>query len=348
MNQTTKTVAQLARGRALLFGQGVPEAIETGIDSVSSGLSLVDAEVIRGSSIAAMQGLGPLQPLLDDPAIEEIWVNRPHEIWFADAQGNHRIKAELTSADIQNFVARMLRASSRRLDRSNPFVDATLADGSRLHVVIPNITREHWSINIRKFRVAGAGLVDLQRLGTLVTSQVQKLRDLVARGRSIVISGATQSGKTTLLTALLNELGDCERLVTVEDTFEISCKVDDWVALQTREAVADSESQVDLRRLVRETLRMRPTRIAVGEVRGAEALEMLLAFNSGIPGLCTIHANSATHALQKLESLPLLAGSGVSSELVQKLVQSNVGAVAHCVRVGEKRQLQEILEVADV
>ncbi|MEY4391124.1 MAG: hypothetical protein RLZZ400_867 [Actinomycetota bacterium] len=348
MNQTTKTVAQLARGRALLFGLGVPEAIETGIDSLSAGLSLVDAEVIRGSSIASMQGLGPLQPLLDDPSIEEIWVNRPNEIWFADARGNRRIQVELSSADIENYVARMLRVSSRRLDRSNPFVDSTLADGSRLHVVIPNVTREHWSINIRKFRVAGASLVDLQRLGMLSIEQVEQLRDLMARGRSIVISGATQSGKTTLLTALLNELGDRERLVTVEDTFEISCKVEDWVALQTREAVADSESQVDLRRLVRETLRMRPTRIAVGEVRGSEALEMLLAFNSGIPGLCTIHANSASHALQKLESLPLLAGSGISSELVQKLVQSNVGAVAHCVRVGEQRQLQEVLEVADV
>lgn len=348
MNQTTKTVAQLARGRALLFGLGVPEAIENGLDSMSAGLSLLDAEMIRGTSLAAMRGLGPIQPLLDDPAVEEIWVNRPNEIWFADASGSKRIQADLTPSDLETYVGRMLRASSRRLDRSNPFVDANLADGSRLHVVIPNVTQEHWSINIRKFRVVGSDLSHLQELGMISASQIERLRGILAKQRSVVISGATQCGKTTLLCALLNELGEGERLVTAEDTFEISCKVADWVALQTREAVADSDVRVDLRRLVRETLRMRPTRIAVGEVRGAEALEMLLAFNSGIPGLCTIHANSATHALQKLSSLPLLAGSGVSSELAQELVRSNVGAIVHCVRVAGKRQVKEILEVADV
>lgn len=343
MNQTTKTVAQLARGRALLFGLDLPDAIESSLDTMAEGISLLDAEVLRGSSSATLAGFGPLEPLMLDDAVEEIWINRPDEIWFADSQGSHRLSAELSGQQLETIVARMLRSTSRRLDRSNPFVDATLPDGSRLHVVIPNVTRENWSVNVRKFRVKQVSLEGLVKAGSIAPDQADHLRKLLQEGGSVIISGATQAGKTTLLTAMLNELSSKERLVTVEDTFEINCQVGDWVALQTRDSLVDGATSVDLRRLVRETLRMRPTRIAVGEVRGAEALEMLLAFNSGIPGICTIHANSAHHAIQKLKTLPLLAGAGMSAELVKELVQQNISAVVHCERSNGVRRVSQIV-----
>ena len=232
----------------------------------------------------------------------------------------------------------MLRHSGRRLDRSTPFVDAALDDGSRLHVVIPDISRKHWSINIRKFPGRIWRLHDLVQRKVLSDAQARFLAGQVRAGKNILVSGATQSGKTTLLCALLAEAPLATRLVTVEETFEIRAENPDWVALQTRQANLEGRGEVSLRRLVKESLRMRPELLVVGEVREAESLDLLIAMNSGIPGLCTIHANSAEEAIQKLSTLPLLAGANIAAEFVERTVASCVDVVVHCAMVENGRR----------
>jgi pilus assembly protein CpaF len=240
----------------------------------------------------------------------------------------------------------MLKDTGRRLDRSVPFVDASLADGSRLHVVIPDVTRENWSINIRKFNAKILSLSNLVELGSLTIWQSEFLRQQVRLGRNILVSGATQAGKTTLLCALLSALDAKQRVVSVEETFEIRVAGDDWVAMQTRQPNLEGVGEVTLRRLVKEALRMRPSRLVVGEVREAESLDLLIALNSGLPGMSTIHANSARDAVAKLCTLPLLAGQNISSSFVNPTVGNCIDLVVHCQYDEETRQRKAIELVA--
>jgi pilus assembly protein CpaF len=241
----------------------------------------------------------------------------------------------------------MLRSSGRRLDRSQPFVDAMLPDGSRLHVVIPEVTRE-WSVNIRKFRMRQPTLSALIAAGSLNESTAAGLRDSLARGESLLITGATQAGKTTLLRALLNELPDTERVVSVEDTFELELAKPDWVAMQTVAAVADGARTIDMRELVKQSLRMRPSYLVIGEVRGAESLDLLIALNSGLPGMCTLHANSARAGVAKLMTLPLLAGENITREFLRAVVPVAFQMVVHLQRGADgQRRVAELMKVSD-
>jgi pilus assembly protein CpaF len=241
----------------------------------------------------------------------------------------------------------MLRGTGRRVDRSSPFVDASLEDGSRLHVVIPDITRNSWSLNIRKFPTSVYSLEDLVELKSITARQANFLKEAVTAGKNILVSGATQAGKTTLLCAFLNEVAKSHRIVTVEETFEIRIENADWVAMQTRQPNLEGVGEISLRRLVKEALRMRPGRIVVGEVREAESFDLLIALNSGLPGLCTIHANSAKDAVNKLCTLPLLAGSNISAEFVNPTVGSCIDYVVHCQMLPSgTRRVQEIAKVS--
>jgi pilus assembly protein CpaF len=214
--------------------------------------------------------------------------------------------------------------------------------------VIPELTRDHWAINIRKFRKSLTRLSQLQQMGVLTTTQFEVLRSAMQNQKSLLIAGATQAGKTTLMTALLNELGPDERLVSCEDTFELSLNHPDWVAMQTRPASAEGAGEISLRELVKQALRMRPTRLIIGEVRGAEALDMLVALNSGIPGLCTLHANSAQAAIRKLLTLPLLAGENITDAFLKPTVLGAFDYAVFCKRdLDGKRYVAEILEVTD-
>jgi pilus assembly protein CpaF len=186
------------------------------------------------------------------------------------------------------------------------------------------------------------------RRGTLSTRQSQTLRNAVQEGKSILVSGATQAGKTTLLTALLGELGETERIISCEDTFELALEHPDWVAMQTRPASPEGDFEISLRELVRQALRMRPSRLVIGEVRGAEALDLLVALNSGIPGLGTIHARSALGAIEKLLTLPLLAGENITDKFLRLTISSAVDFVVHCERdLQGNRRVAEILEISD-
>lgn len=250
----------------------------------------------------------------------------------------------LTASAVRDLVERMLHSTGRRVDLSQPFVDASLPDGSRLHVVIPDITRAHWSVNVRKFLPAYGDLGALVREGSLTDAAATMLREAMIGGGSVVVSGATHAGKTTLLGALVAACGRVQRIVTVEETFELAVEAVDLVALQGRQPSLEGGGEVTLRRLVKEALRMRPDRIVVGEVRDAEALDLLLALNTGVPGAATVHANSARDALVKLSALPLLAGRNIDAGFVLPAVAASIDLVVHCVRDADGfRHVDEIV-----
>lgn len=340
--------AVLARKLALSQGIEADAAIDLTVDKVAEQQH-IDAGTELGMRAALRNELlafGQLQQFLDDPSIEEIWVNAPDQVHIARAGRPIHTDVRLEQNEIQMIVERMLRHTGRRLDRSSPFVDASLADGSRLHVVIPDVTRKHWSINIRKFPSKILSLDALVATGTVSSSQKELLSRAVIENKNILVSGATQAGKTTLLCALLNESPLDQRIVSVEETFEIRVDKPDWVAMQTRQSNLEGVGEVTLRRLIKEALRMRPNRIVVGEVREAESLDLLIALNSGLPGVCTIHANSASDAISKLCTLPLLAGANISSAFVVPTVASCIDLVVHCqLNENGQRTISEIKTV---
>lgn len=322
--------------------------LETAVASyaVQSGLTLGEERELRSATRTGSMGFGKLQEFLDDPEVEEIWLNRPSEVFYAKSGVVERRFMALSAEEISSIIERMLRSSGRRLDRATPFVDAALPDGSRLHVVIPDIAKRHWSVNIRKFPQQVWSLKDLADKAVVSPGQLEVLRQAVGRGHNILVSGATQAGKTTMLCALINESEPATRLVTVEETFEIRSVKHDWVALQTRQPNLEGRGEVTLRRLVKESLRMRPGLLVVGEVREAESLDLLIAMNSGIPGMCTIHANSAQQAITKLCTLPLLAGANISPEFVKQSVAGSIDFVVHCeMLTNGTRRVAEIARV---
>ncbi|MCU1410204.1 MAG: CpaF family protein [Rhodoglobus sp.] len=292
--------------------------------------------------VAALTGFGPLQPYFDDPSIEELWINAPDEVFVARSGVPEKTPLVLAAGDVRDLVERMLQSSGRRVDLSSPFVDASLPDGSRLHVVIPDITRRHWSVNVRKFNRRIRDLGALVSLGSLPAQAAQFLHMGVLAQQNIVVSGATQSGKTTMLGALLSSARATDRIVTVEETFELALDAQDTVALQCRQPSLEGTGEVTLRRLIKEALRMRPDRIVVGEVREAESLDLLIALNSGLPGMSSIHANSARDALVKLCTLPLLAGRNIDSAFVVPTVATCIDLVVHCEldRTGTRRVVE--------
>ncbi|MDQ6716410.1 MAG: Flp pilus assembly complex ATPase component TadA [Actinomycetota bacterium] len=298
------------------------------------------------SILDVVAGFGPLQRYFDDPGIEEIWINEPSKVFVARGGVAELTTTLLTAGEVRDLVERMLRTSGRRVDLSSPFVDATLADGSRLHVVIPDITKEHWHVNIRKFVVKADHLDDLVRLGTLTTQAARFLEACVVSGLNVLVAGGTQAGKTTLLNCLASAVPARERVVTCEEVFELKIPLRDVASMQCRQPSLEGTGEVPLRRLVKEALRMRPTRIIVGEVRQAESLDLLIALNSGLPGMCTIHANSAREAIIKMCTLPLLAGENIGSAFVVPTVASSVDIVVHqALERDGVRRVREIVAV---
>ncbi len=307
---------------------------------------LGDPSHITRRVVDAVAGFGPLQPFLDDPEIEEIWINEPGRVFVARRGRSELTTLILTSDAVADLVERMLRSSGRRIDLSTPFVDAMLPDGSRLHVVIPQITRAHLAVNIRKFVLSIATLDELVALNSITEQAANFLEASVAAGLNILVSGGTQTGKTTMLNALCAAIPARERTVTVEEVFELQLQLPDVVAMQTRQANLEGTGEIPLRRLVKEALRMRPSRLIVGEVRQAECLDLLIALNSGVPGMCTLHANSAREALVKMCTLPLLAGENVSAAFVVPTVATCVDLVVHLgIDAGGHRRVREIVGV---
>src|SRR6478752_8330280 len=284
---------------------------------------------VVGELVARVSGFGPLQPFLDDPEVEEIWINDPSRV-FISRRGRHELtNLRLDAAQVNELVERMLKSSGRRLDISTPFVDAMLPEGHRLHVVLEGITRGFTAVNIRKFLLRANRLSDLVSLSSLTPQAARFLEASVRAGLNILVAGGTQAGKTTMLNCLAAAVPGGERVVSAEEVFELRFSHPDWVAMQTRQAGLEQTGEIVLRDLVKEALRMRPSRILVGEVRAAECLDLLLALNSGLPGMATLHANSAREALVKMCTLPLLAGDNISARFVVPTVATSVDLVVH-------------------
>ncbi|MFD1714181.1 CpaF family protein [Amnibacterium flavum] len=357
MSSPVQTITDLVRQRVLRDGVDLSADAELANQYVRDEVRRYGERALTGSDplladdlaahrqvLAAVNGFGPLQPLLDDPTVEELWINGPSRIFAARGGIPELTSIVLSDDEIRALVERMLAGTGRRVDHSSPFVDASLPDGSRLHVVIPDVTRKHWAVNIRKF---GRGIRDLGQLveaGSLGRDAAEFLRMGVLAGCNILVSGATQAGKTTMLGALLAAARPGERVVTVEETFELDLRSRDVVAMQCRQPSLEGTGEVTLRRLVKEALRMRPDRLVVGEVREAESLDLLIALSSGIPGACSIHAGTAREALVKLCTLPLLAGRNIDGAFVVPTVAASIDIVVHCAMTrGGERRVMEII-----
>ena len=312
----------------------------------SSLPSLPDPRTAARTVYDAVAGFGPLQRHLDDPTVEEIWINEPGRVFVARHGRSELTTTILAENQVRDLVEKMLKSTGRRVDLSTPFVDAMLPDGSRLHVVIPDIVRRHWSVNIRKFVLSAGSLDELVGLGTLTAQAARFLEAAIIAGLNVIVAGGTQAGKTTLLNCLAGAIPGRERVITAEEVFELKLGLPDVVAMQTRQANLEGTGEIQLRRLVKEALRMRPDRIIVGEVRQEECLDLLIALNSGLPGMCSIHANSAREAIVKLCTLPLLAGENVGHAFVVPTVASCVDLVVHTAKDGTgHRRVREIVGV---
>lgn len=286
---------------------------------------------------------GRLRSYLEDAAVDEIWINDPDHVFVSRRGISELTELTLEPAELTTMIDLLLRHSGRRVDRSQPFVDATLPDGSRLHVVIPDITYQYPAINIRKYPAKPLQLSELVSSGSISKSAADFLVQLLTDGQNILVAGGTGSGKTTLLNALLEAANPNERVIVCEEVREINLTRADWVSMQTRTASVEGFGAVDLRTLVVESLRMRPDRIVVGEVRQREALDLLIALNCGTPGLGTIHANSAREAITKISTLPLLAGENVSLDFVIPTVAAAIDAVVFVTKLASgKRVVAEI------
>ncbi len=309
-------------------------------------IPLADPDGTVAELVARVAGFGPLQPYLDDPEVEEVWINAPDRVFVA-RNGRHELTTlVLTEAQVTELVERMLKTTGRRVDLSRPFVDAMLPQGHRLHVVLQGISRGFSAVNIRKFVVRATRLGELVDLGSLTPAAALFLEASVKAGLNILVAGGTQAGKTTMLNCLAAAIPGGERVVSAEEVFEIRFPHPDWVAMQTRQVGLEGTGEIRLRDLVKEALRMRPSRLIVGEVRAEECLDLLLALNSGLPGMCTLHANSAREALTKACTLPLLAGENISARFVVPTVAASVDIVVHLsVDVRGVRRVTEIVAV---
>ena len=310
-----------------------------------------DLEIVKGAKemrSLTSENYGELQPLLDDPTIEEIWINSPQRVFVARAGKSELTNLVLTAQQIQSIMDRILLWSGRRIDLAQPFVDARLPDGSRLHIAIPEITAENWAINIRKHLLRGKSLHDLVALGVMTKEIANYLINSVRERKNFLVSGSTQAGKTTLLNALVSSIPVSERVITIEEVFELKPKLPDCVAMQTRSSNLDGSGEISIRRLIKEALRMRPSRLVIGEIREAESLDLLIALNSGIPGMATLHANSAREAIRKLQTLPMLAGENITQDFITPTVARAIDLVVHVGMDGDgTRRVLQVLAVDD-
>jgi pilus assembly protein CpaF len=294
----------------------------------------------------ASDPLGFLAPLLADPDVEEIIVNGGRRT-FVVRRGVKRLVPDVVdTATVRRFADQLLAGTGRRLDLASPIVSAQLADGSRVHITGPPITPpDGLSIQIRRFVVLGGGLDGLVDRGSVPSEIAGLLREAIASDATVLVAGAPGAGKTTLVNALLTEVPPDRRVVTCEEVFEISADLPDLTQMQTRDAGLDGGGAITLRDLVRSSLRQRPDRIVVGEVRGAEALDLLLALNAGCSGLATLHANSARDALEKLVGYCVLAGENVVVDYVRSALAAVTDLVVFLRRTGSSRFVDEVVRI---
>ena len=293
-------------------------------------------------------GHGPLQRLIEDPSVTEIMVNGPDMIYVEQDGKLVRSSAHFTSEEhLRRMIERIVSRVGRRIDESSPMVDARLADGSRVNAIIPPLAFNGSSLTIRKFARDPFKVQDLIGFGTLSREMAELLRACVEARLNIIVSGGTGTGKTTLLNVLSSFIPEGERIVTIEDAVELQLQQDHVVRLESRPANIEGKGEIGIRDLVRNSLRMRPDRIVVGEVRGGESLDMLQAMNTGHDGsLSTVHANSPRDAIARLETLVLMAGMDLPLRAIREQIASAVDVIVQLSRLRDgTRRVTSVTEV---
>lgn len=336
-----------ARGavwQAIRQGQAPSDPVLDGIVAdVAPVLGREGTLALRSRLRDASLGLGPLADLVADPAVTDVLVNGPHGVWVDRGAGLSRCAAGFTDEDaVRRYAVRLAALAGQRLDDSSPFVDGLLPGGVRLHAVLPPLVDGGAHVSLRVPRRSSPDLDTLCAWGMLGPELVDLLRALVRSRRSFLVTGGTGAGKTTLLAALLGEVDPQERLVVVEDVREMSLTHPHVVRLQGRAANVEGSGSVPLTQLVRQSLRMRPDRLVVGEVRGPEVRDLLTALNTGHDGGCgTLHANTCADVVSRVEALGALAG--LSPAAVHAQLASAVEVVVHTHRPpGQQRRVQEL------
>ncbi len=318
-------------------------AIATYVNDLFPLLPANDRHRVAADLGAELLGLGPLQQLMDDPEVEEILVNAGRDIWI-DRRGGLRRAGYLRPGQADMVLERVLLPLGLRVDRTSPTVDARLADGSRVSAVVAPLAVDGTCIAIRRFRPLA---VALDAFGD--PACVELLQELVDRRCNVIVSGATSAGKTTLLNALAGRIPDGERIITIEDTAELRLATDHVVRLECRPATIDGPKAATVRDLLRAALRLRPDRLVVGEVRGAEAIDMVQALNTGHDGsLSTCHANGPDDAIRRVEAMAMQGNAEVPLGALREQIHSCFDAIVHVQRThGGRRLVREIAEVAE-
>ena len=318
------------------------------VSNLKTPLSGRERERLSLEVLDEVFGLGPLEPLLQDPTINDILVNGPKQVYVERAgvleESNIMFK---DNAHLMNIIDKIVSAVGRRIDESSPMVDARLADGSRVNVIIPPLAIDGAHLSIRRFGHVPISEEDLLKNQTITQPMLELLRGAVKARLNVIISGGTGAGKTTLLNVLSGYISDKERIVTIEDSAELQMKQRHCVRLETRPSNIEGKGQVMQRQLVINSLRMRPDRIVVGEVRGEEALDMLQAMNTGHDGsLTTVHANSPRDALARVETMAMMANLNLPEKAVRRQIASAIQLVVQISRFNDgTRRVTHLSEI---
>lgn len=332
-------------------GKSLNEFINEEIDATIEGYDLSNLERSHLFNLIdnEINGYGPITELLEDKNISEIMVNSPNEIYIEiDGQ---LIKDEsisfINDEHIIRTIERLIEPLGRTIDTANPMVDSRLLDGSRINAVIPPLSTKGPVMTIRKFKETMTNIEDLIRIGTLTPYMARFLEASVKGKLNIIVCGGTGSGKTTLLNILSGFINSHERIITIEDAAELHLHQEHVISLETRMTNYESEGEITIRDLVRNSLRMRPDRIIVGEVRGKEAFDMLQAMNTGHDGsLTTLHANGPLDALNRLETMILMSGLDIPIKAIREYITSAIDLVVNIERMGDgKRKITSICEI---
>jgi len=338
-------LATMEEARLRAHIRNLAEALLRAQPNLAAG---IDEERLLEELMAESFGLGPLEPYMQDPDVTDILVNGPREV-YVERLGRLQLTNTVFADDehLMQIIQRIVARVGRRIDEQAPMVDARLPDGSRINAIIPPLALNGPVLSIRRFGIQPLGLRDLIRFGSICPPMIQVLAAAVEGRINLMISGGAGSGKTTLLNNLSRFIPDDERIVTIEDSAELKLQRRHVVRLETRQANAEGAGEVRPRDLVRNALRMRPDRVILGEVRGAEALDMLQAMNTGHEGsMTTIHANDTLDALSRLEVMVSMAGEEIPVPVVRRYIASAITIVVHLARL--KGGLRRVMRISEI
>ena len=331
-----------------ILGREIGKIVELLVAEESTPLSGPEKDSLVVDIMHETFGLGPIEPLLSDPDISDILINRYNQVYIEKFGKLHKV--DMTFRDdnhLLQIIDRIVSKIGRRVDESSPYVDARLPDGSRVNAIIPPLSLDGPVLSIRRFGVDPLKMSDILAFGSLTHNMAKILEGCVKSRLNILVSGGTGTGKTTLLNILSEFIPNDERIVTIEDSAELQLKQEHVVRLETRPPNIEGKGEVTQRDLVRNTLRMRPDRIILGEVRSGEALDMLQAMNTGHDGsISTVHANTARDALSRLETMVLMAGMDLPERAIREQIASAISVIVHLQRMSDGgRKVVSISEI---